>query len=88
MRALLDHGLRSAVQSEGLFEQVRFRIGIGATLLAEQQVEPATEMLQEAVAGAQESLWLGVMAFAVVVGFGVPVGVTAAVRRGGWWDRE
>ncbi len=25
--------------------------------------------------------------FAVVVGFGIPVGVIAAARRGGWWDR-
>lgn len=49
-----------------------------------QQGQPVTEIL---TARAQPSLWLGLMAFAVVVGFGVPVGVTAAVRRGGWWDR-
>jgi len=54
-RALLDHGLRSAIQAEGLFEQVRFRTGIGATLLSEQQVDLAIEMLEEAVAGARES---------------------------------
>ncbi|MDA1010293.1 MAG: hypothetical protein O2888_02330, partial [Chloroflexi bacterium] len=54
-RALLDHGLRSAIQSDGLFEQVRFRTGIGATLLAEHQDSAATEMLEEAVLGARES---------------------------------
>jgi LuxR family transcriptional regulator, maltose regulon positive regulatory protein len=53
--ALLDHGLRSAQQAEGLFEAVRFRSGIGATLLAEQREDEAAAILEEAITGAQES---------------------------------
>src|SRR5690606_6094568 len=53
-RALLDHGLRSARQAEALFEETRFRTGIGATLLSEGQPVQAVETLQEALRGATE----------------------------------
>jgi len=54
-RALLDHGLRSASQVEAWFEETRFRIGIGATLLSEGQAEQAFPVLDQAASGSRES---------------------------------
>src|SRR5690606_25366030 len=54
-RALLDHGLRSAQQVEALFEETRFRTGIGATLLSEGHAEQAVPVLEEAIRGAEEA---------------------------------
>ncbi len=54
-RALLDHGLRSAQQVEALFEETRFRTGIGATLISEGLADQAVPILEEAIRGAEES---------------------------------
>jgi oligopeptide transport system permease protein len=48
-----------------------------------QQGQPVTEIL---VSRARPSILLGLMAFALVVGVGIPLGVLAAVRRGSAWD--
>src|SRR5690606_17083694 len=54
-RTLLDHGLRSAEQSGALLQQARFRTGIGATLIGQQEYQDATSVLEQAVAEAEES---------------------------------
>lgn len=48
-----------------------------------QRGQEVTDLMLDKI---KPSLLLGTMSFMIVVGFGVPLGIIAAVRRNTWWD--
>ncbi|MGE3857849.1 MAG: hypothetical protein AB7G21_12910, partial [Dehalococcoidia bacterium] len=54
-RALLDHGLRTAVQSGAQMQQARFGNGVGATLISQQAYPEAIAALELAIERAEET---------------------------------